>query len=671
MQEELSPGNQTARGSYIAQVDRGGTASITVIHQANSPLSPHERRNRNQMLDRVYNFWIKDVLEKSLHNAALLELSLEYKPDAVTYPWDIVLQKPDFSERELKAGTKVSDIFDEQSGELLILGIPGSGKTTLLLELARTLILRAKQEDILPIPVIFNLSSWANKQLPIAEWLVDELNIRYDAPRKIGKHWIDDGQLLPLLDGLDEVPQSRRIACIEAINDFRGKYGLMGLVVCSRLGDYEAVQMKLKLNGAILIQPLTPDQIDSYLASLGDQLAALRNVLATDRELRDLAQTPLLLSILVMTYRKTPAGISSSATVHKERLNNLFAAYADRMFSRRGTETRYTQHQTVLWLAWLAQQMCKHNQTVFYLEQIQPDWLDTREEQRRYEIIFSVVIGLLTASLIGLSMGLALGLFWGISFGASYAISAQAALIGGPIRFIETISWSWSAVRNNIRSKISRGYKSAASFTIVIGVLSGIPIGTMLIIGAILGIVDGLANALLSGLVGNELETKVRPGQGILRSARSSVIGSITRGTVFGLTAALSIRIVEAISNISIGNSISIQLSIISGALWGWMTYGGLACLQHLTLRFILWRKNASPWDYIGFLNYAAERILLRRVGGGYIFIHRLPMEYFASLRSEQGLHSEKESINIYVYVYWAAVILLTVLLIISLLATK
>src|SRR5205814_8403011 len=33
-------------------------------------------------------------------------------------------------------------------------------------------------------------------------------------------------------------------------------------------------------------------------------------------------------------------------------------------------------------------------------------------------------------------------------------------------------------------------------------------------------------------------------------------------------------------------------------------------------------------------LNYAAERILLRKVGGGYIFIHRLLLEYFSTLNS-------------------------------------
>ena len=38
------------------------------------------------------------------------------------------------------------------------------------------------------------------------------------------------------------------------------------------------------------------------------------------------------------------------------------------------------------------------------------------------------------------------------------------------------------------------------------------------------------------------------------------------------------------------------------------------------------------PWNYPRFLDYATERILLRKVGGGYIFVHRLLLEYFAAL---------------------------------------
>ena len=66
--------------------------------------------------------------------------------------------------------------------------------------------------------------------------------------------------------------------------------------------------------------------------------------------------------------------------------------------------------------------------------------------------------------------------------------------------------------------------------------------------------------------------------------------------------------------------------------LGGGLSNGGHAYLKHYVLRFLLWHNDYAPWNYIRFLDYAAERVLLRKVGGGYIFTHRLLMEYFATL---------------------------------------
>jgi len=59
---------------------------------------------------------------------------------------------------------------------------------------------------------------------------------------------------------------------------------------------------------------------------------------------------------------------------------------------------------------------------------------------------------------------------------------------------------------------------------------------------------------------------------------------------------------------------------------------GGLACIQHIVLRLSLRRLKFIPRNYPLFLDYSAGRILLRKVGGGYIFLHRLVLDYFDSL---------------------------------------
>ena len=70
---------------------------------------------------------------------------------------------------QLKANQKTIEFFDREDiqGKLLILGEPGAGKTTELISLAHDLIARAVEDDTVPIPIIFELSSW-NENLPIS-----------------------------------------------------------------------------------------------------------------------------------------------------------------------------------------------------------------------------------------------------------------------------------------------------------------------------------------------------------------------------------------------------------------------------------------------------------------------------------------------------------------------
>jgi hypothetical protein len=61
-----------------------------------------------------------------------------------------------------------------------------------------------------------------------------------------------------------------------------------------------------------------------------------------------------------------------------------------------------------------------------------------------------------------------------------------------------------------------------------------------------------------------------------------------------------------------------------------WMVNGGIPTYQHVALRQVLKADGDIPQNLSEFLNYATSLILMRKVGGGYIFIHRYLLEYFA-----------------------------------------
>lgn len=236
------------------------------------------QRSRHTILQRVKNTWIKDILEKPLHSNLLIKLGLDYRFEAVSRPWDILLQITNQPDWVIPEETSIVQIFDELNGSLLILGEPGAGKTTTLLELARDFIERAEQNPSVPIPVVLNLSSWIDQYLfhsnpwitrfliqhnllsryekePTFDiWLENELANKYYVTKKIAHSWIENDEVMLLLDGLDEVATEYRVSCVDAINSFRNRHGQTQVAICSRIADYEVLNTKLNLQGAVLFR---------------------------------------------------------------------------------------------------------------------------------------------------------------------------------------------------------------------------------------------------------------------------------------------------------------------------------------------------------------------------------------------------------------------------------
>ncbi len=525
----------------------------------------------------------------------------------------MVLQTSDQSAPPLPSDTRIIQLYDEAGGELLILGEPGSGKTTLLLELTRDLLDRARQVNTHPMPVVFILSSWAEKRQPLTDWLVEELSTKYQVPRTLGQLWVASDQMLLLLDGLDEVAPAHRAVCIDAINEYRREHGLVPTVICSRIAEYLSLATRLQLRQAVVVQPLTEQQIDDYLSSAGGQLEAVRIALRDDPSLRELAATPLMLSVLTLAYYGKPIENILVTGSPERRRREVFASYVQRMLRRRSTQTRYTVQQTVHWLAWLAKQLAQHGQTVFYIERMQPNWLPDNRSRQVYHIAISLLVGLVFGLLGGLVGGLVFGLLGGLVGGLTGKMETE-------IRPAEVIAWSWASIR--------RGLSRSVVFGLVFGLLVGMVswffyetisrLAVGLVVGLIVGLVFGLVNGLSSEML--EEHNLVIPNQGIRRSAQNSILLGLFTGLFVGLAFGL-------IYNLGSG--------LIFGLFFGliyWLRSGGLAVIQHMILRLLLWRARYLPSNYPRFLDYAAERILLRKVGGGYIFVHRLLLEYFASL---------------------------------------
>jgi hypothetical protein len=140
------------------------------------------------------------------------------------------------------------------------------------------------------------------------------------------------------------------------------------------------------------------------------------------------------------------------------------------------------------------------------------------------------------------------------------------------------------------------------------------------------GLSVGVISLVTFGLTGAAIEAKTVPNQGVHNSARNAMTTSLAFGVPFGLAHAIGYGFSRDWAG---GVGYGISAGVMCCAAF-WLRGGGLACVQHSLVRYLLFRSGVVPWNYAHFLDHAADRILLRKVGGGYIFIHRLLLEHFA-----------------------------------------
>ena len=648
--------------------------------------TPTEATTPREVLLKQVDREVNQRLTGSLHNEVLIQLGKQFDPTQVAPAiWQKeVLVHARSTDRTYSTSEPIADIFthSEIDGRLLLLGNPGSGKTTTLVKLAEILVNQALADDTVPIPVLLNLSSWQPKQ-SLVEWMVGDLNLKYGVSRAAGQRWLQDRALLPLLDGLDEVAPNHQDACAQAINAYlTGEQQPLKAVVCCRAQDYARFETQLALNASLRILPLSRSMVQQYLQDV-DQTELWESIRYSS-ELYELVRAPLFLSMMVLAAKRLSLERWQQCKTDADRRRFLFEAYLtealqpdakSRFYGKCQWKPQYPPSavQAQAWLRWLATQLEQRGRTEFYIETLQPDWVD-KADRWKYQLIGGLSFGLMG----GLSFGLMGGLSFGLSFGLiggllSGLIGLLVGLIGGvlvgligglrKISLVEAIRISMShearqGVLRSIRQQLLFGLSFGLSFGLILGLILGLIFGLLdgliygliyglilgliygLIFGPIFGLLFGLLFGLFFGLIGGllfglraDVLNKTHPNQGIWDSFRNlwivSVMGSpagVALYTLFTLAA-----------NLAMGEPVSAIFSLetlIYGvgmtALAGIIAGGGLACIQHASLRFVLWRQGVAPWNYARFLQYMAERRVMQQVGGGFRFLHDLLRKHLA-----------------------------------------
>ncbi len=585
----------------------------TAKKQAEAPSPFHDPALRLSLLEKVQRERVDPRLRQGLREAIRVDLGLTETPGAVETTLRLYARMESGMEEEQRTHEPILDIFERRAGRrLLILGEPGTGKTNLLLELAEALIKESKRDTTRPIPVVFSLPRWTlgTKPRTLAEWLRDDLATEYDLSRAAAEALVREDGILPLLDGLDEVAEGRRAACVEAIHEYQKGRNLGPVAVCCRVAEYEGIP-NLELGTAVRVEKLSRADAEREIAKLN--LAEVRRALEEDPELWEVVDTPLWLHVLYGAAQ-VPGGGDQGLAPHER----LYTRYVDYALGRDGSRARTAREPMLRWLGWLAAEMRRRSQREFVLEELDFSWLAARSAAsvwrarwapRAAMVVVGGLVGGLGFGLVGgLGFGLVGGLGYGLVFGLVFGLAGGLA----DVEAVEGLRFSW----RDGKEGLVVGFVVGLVIGLVVGLVAGLVVGLGVGLGAGLGI--GLVGGLVDSLRPKPITQRSAPNQATMRSLQYA-LAFVAAGWAAGSLFALGVNFTpEGLEGVLRGIADS---STWGGILLGFTKGGGFA-LRHYVVRFFLWRSGAAPLRYVAFLEEAKDRLFLNRGGGSYEFFH-------------------------------------------------
>ncbi|MEL7533154.1 MAG: CHAT domain-containing protein, partial [Bacteroidota bacterium] len=361
----------------------------------------------NTLASKVRQFWIEGKLEQDITLKPPIELDKKLLPKAVKNDWEGVIQLPNQDEESVPAGKSILTLFDEKERSLLILGDAGYGKTISLLVLAQELIRRFEQDASQAVPIVLFLSTWSDSKLSIKDWALREINQKYKIPDSEAKALIAEGRLMLMLDGLDEVVPNQREDCVKAINQLYAEQAAKGqklrLAVCSRYDAYSRLAERFNFEGAVMLQALSEAQISGYLQKAGSNAAGLQQLLEATPSLLQEAQSPLMLGMINIAYQLDPDAFEDwQGDLSQGAAQQLLVdTYLKHVLERKGQQAApFSETEVKNGLSWIASRLKKHHHSVFWLENIQPNWMANLGHRILNVGLYSIILGLLLAVIL-------------------------------------------------------------------------------------------------------------------------------------------------------------------------------------------------------------------------------------------------------------------------------
>jgi hypothetical protein len=479
--------------------------------------------------------WVRAQLDRRMPGTA--------KPIALTWADDAHLGTPhqldELVERFL-AGLRVSGA---PAARAIIVGQPGSGKTMLAALLIDAFLNAASPPDaLLQVPVLFRLGGWNPSRKRLAEWLPLRLVEDHQfLDRKSAEGLLARHQIMPVLDGLDEIHESLHAKAYEEIDKWLSyQRGTPFLLTC-REKEYDQLNRVGEILPLVPRVNLQPVGIDAALAYLdnGPAWASVRRRREAEGPRGELAQalnTPLMIYLAKRVFpqratagRDAPkpewladrAALPTAESIKNLLLDTFVPAVLNNerelpVGTRDAAQARRPPDRAEGWLEYLAAALYERGEYDIVWHRL---GRLAGSPRVALPIGFGVLSGLIVVGGARL-VGLPTGVWWGLAAGAGFAI----------------LLWLLGQVRSDRRPGIGRVFRDGVEIGLFGGLAAGLP-GAFVapFLGAAVGsLAIGVLFGLVAGALANDQVPTRIPGGRMVTGLVAGIVGWVVGALVCG-----------------------------------------------------------------------------------------------------------------------------------------
>ena len=609
-----------------------------VLHRRHGSVDAAVDKLAGSLLDQ----WHKEAVRRELEGEHRLPIPWDRGPGATAD------EPPDLGDLPgLLAG------YVERPSRLVVLGGPGSGKTGLGIRLV-TQLLERPEARVDRLPVLLPASSWDPTVTGLRAWIAERLREEHqflEAPtehhRDLAEALVAGRRILPILDGLDEMPEARRDRALAAVLEEMATSE--PFVLTCRTDEFLAASGERLLRTAEVVRllPVDTTSVVAYLRHMPSPAAGARTRERWAPALARLEQEPdgalaAVLSQPVMVFLawrmyEHPAGdpmdlfdaaLDAPDALREHLLDGLVpASYraGGRAFPR-----RWTVGKVERWLTFLARHL--HDQGTRDLA-----WWRLHEARPpRHALVYSPLVGAGACAGLGVLLFGLFGRPWygaalGVAIGAIGGVLLQRLATDTPRRFAPP---PW---RRNVRwYEVLLPDPTA----MLVGVLGG-----GLVLGLMFGPALALAGGVWFGLTFGMVRRFTEPTEptddpspaGTMRGDRAVVVSAAALGALAGAAAGAVVGGVVGIgadleAQLVVGADSRAEIAALGAAVGALVGAGAFSLLVAATnawaalisVRVLLALRGDLPFRVMTLLDVADRQGMLRRSGAYYQFQHAL-----------------------------------------------